>query len=452
MSGVLGEVERPADLAPAALGDAAARWSGGPVISRLSEALARRTSRRGFLAKVAVAGSAVAVSPARFALRPGSAFAAVCSCSGSTCGCGSACCDGYTEFCCTITGVNTCPAGTVAAGWWKADAPGICGDTPRYYIDCNVAPGHNPCSCGCANGDCNNRKACCTRFRYGQCHQEIATVGPIMCRVVTCTPPWVFDPSCTTAPLTDNATRYHDGPCLHESPPAAPEMRSATWYLASDPGTGLADQVFSYGDPGDVPVVGDWNGDGTTTVGVFRNGRWYLRNPTGGGGADIEFGFGDPGDIPIVGRWVPGDPRWYPGVVRGTKWYLRTSHTTGGADVVASFGDPGDLPVVGDWNGDGTDTPGVFRNGHWYLSDSWSSGFADRDFVYGDPGDVPIVGRWVAGDPRHLPGVLRGPSWYLRHSHTNGGADVVFSYGNTGDIPLVGDWDGDGRDTVGVAR
>jgi hypothetical protein len=33
-----------------------------------------------------------------------------------------------------------------------------------------------------------------------------------------------------------------------------------------------------------------------------------------------------------------------------------------------------------------------------------------------------------------------------------GRADVVFGFGDSGDLPLVGDWNGDGRDTIGVAR
>ena len=182
---------------------------------RAASMLGSRTSRRGFLNRSAMVGTALAVDPGRFLLRPVSAYAAACNCSGYTCECGSQCCDGYTEFCCTITGRNQCPSGTALGGWWKADGSGYCGG-PRYYMDCNVVPGHNPCACGCANGSCGNRKACCIRFRYGQCHQEIPTMGAIMCRVVTCTPPWEFDPTCTTRLAVDQNTRFHDAPCLHE--------------------------------------------------------------------------------------------------------------------------------------------------------------------------------------------------------------------------------------------
>jgi hypothetical protein len=191
--------------------------------------LADKLDRRGFMGKAAVVGSAVVAAPLEFALRPRTAYAAVCNCNGSSCQCGSLCCDGYTEFCCTMTGRNTCPAGTITAGWWKVDGSQFCGGAARYYLDCNAQCGTCGCGangvcdgacsgtrCGCAAGSCNNRKAGCTRFRYGQCNQGIRCVGPIVCRVVTCQPPWQFDPACGTSSRTDNATRNHDRPCLNE--------------------------------------------------------------------------------------------------------------------------------------------------------------------------------------------------------------------------------------------
>jgi hypothetical protein len=32
----------------------------------------------------------------------------------------------------------------------------------------------------------------------------------------------------------------------------------------------MADQTVADGLPDDLPVVGDWNGKGTTTIGIFR--------------------------------------------------------------------------------------------------------------------------------------------------------------------------------------
>ena len=192
--------------------------------------LERRLGRRSFISRATLAGSAMSVAPVSYVLRPVSAYAAICGCANQDCDCGQSCCDGYTEFCCTLTGQNACPPGSVVAGWWKADGSGLCGpEAPRYYMDCN-APAAGPCgsrgvtaaatncSCGCAGGNCDNRMQCCTAFRYGQCHQEIPCLGPILCRVVTCTPPWQVDASCSTTVATDNFTAFHDAPCLHAQP------------------------------------------------------------------------------------------------------------------------------------------------------------------------------------------------------------------------------------------
>lgn len=209
---------------------------------RASGFLESTTSRRSFLVRAAVAGSALAVAPGRFLFRPGTAYASVC-------GDAASCSDGYTVFCCTINnGVNRCPPGTFVGGWWKADNAGFCCGQARYYIDCQGSclcgascGGYNSfctsgcvnCSCHCGPGDsCDQRRVCCNYFRYGQCRQDIACGGPVACRVVTCTPPWQLDPSCSTASATDNSTVTHSAPCL---PPACPTAIDAHYYDLGGP-------------------------------------------------------------------------------------------------------------------------------------------------------------------------------------------------------------------------
>ncbi len=237
------------------------------LVDRVSEILVARTDRRGFVQRSAIVGSALVVNPVGYIFRPISAYAAACECRGQNCSCGTACCDGYTEFCCTLNGANTCPGGTVAGGWWKAAGTNLCGGEARYYIDCNVVPGANPCSCSCALGDCNNRVQCCTHFRYGQCHQEFAQLGAIMCRVVTCTPPWLFDGTCTTTDATDQATASHDAPCLHTA-----TSTPVGWYLRVTDTAGPPEIAFNYGASNQRFLVGDWNGDGLRLGGGVGSG------------------------------------------------------------------------------------------------------------------------------------------------------------------------------------
>jgi hypothetical protein len=192
------------------------------IVERTAGWLGRKTGRRSFLAKTAVVGSVLAVNPFRFLLRPGTAYAALC---GPAADCGS----GWSAMCCSVNGGNnSCPAGSIPGGWWKVDNSGFCNGGPRYYVDCNATchcgcgggagicePGCQSCGCHCNTGSCDERVVCCNQFRYGQCNQQIACVGSVVCRVILCTPPWNFDRTCTTSSATSNATALQDAPCLH---------------------------------------------------------------------------------------------------------------------------------------------------------------------------------------------------------------------------------------------
>lgn len=185
--------------------------------------LSARTSRRGFLTRSALVGSALTVNGFAYLVKPQTAYASVC-------GPGSTCTSGWTVFCATINkGVNACPPGSIAAGWWKADGASLCGGKARYIIDCNAtcsrcttASGRAgickstcwSCRCSCGpSGQCDNRRVCCNGFRYGQCNTQVRQVGGVHCRVVSCIPPWTFE-RCNTSPATDNRTRDHNSPAL----------------------------------------------------------------------------------------------------------------------------------------------------------------------------------------------------------------------------------------------
>jgi protocatechuate 3,4-dioxygenase beta subunit len=130
------------------------------------------------------------------------------------------------------------------------------------------------------------------------------------------------------------------------------------------PRTDLIDHVFLYGTPGDHPLVGDWNGDGIDTIGVFRDGM--LRRDTNGDGkrskGDASSQFGYHGDKPLSGDFN-GDGVDEIAVYRDGTWYIDTNNNgvIDDADMVVHLGGPGDTPVVGDWNGDGRSEPGVFH-------------------------------------------------------------------------------------------
>lgn len=200
-------------------GEAATASFSERAVEHLTRAVApAKIDRRGFFWRTALTGTALAVNPLDFLLKPGTAYASVC-------GAGSSCSSGWTAFCCTINdGANLCPPHSYAAGWWRIDDSSFCRGSARYIIDCNRRPSSS-CECHCASGTCDERRVCCNNFRYGQCNQHIAGTTEIVCRVVTCTPPWQWDPSCTRTVRVDNRTSTHSAPCLPGTDPTHIEMK-----------------------------------------------------------------------------------------------------------------------------------------------------------------------------------------------------------------------------------
>ncbi len=215
-------------------------------------------------------------------------------------------------------------------------------------------------------------------------------------------------------------------------------------YLKNSNDTGFADVAINYGAGGDYPVVGDWDGNGSATIGVYRNGSFYLRNENTVGFAELIFPFGIPGDQPIAGDWN-GDGLDTIGVYRPStgQFLLRNNNSAGAEDLSFYLGNAGDVGIAGDWDGNGIDTTGVFRpsNGVIFLKNANSSGFADIALNYGLPGDRPVTGDWDNNGTDTI-GVYRNGSFYLRNSNTNGFAELIFGLGNPGDLPIAGNWDG----------
>jgi hypothetical protein len=199
------------------------------------------------------------------------------------------------------------------------------------------------------------------------------------------------------------------------------------WALRNSNTGGVADIQFDYQNGSNqIPVVGDWNGNGIETIGVvFLNGgvngqhHWVLRNSNSAGSPDIVFDYGNGNSVPVVGDWtgqgIDTIGVVYPdgGVGGQHLWELRNTNSAGSPDItVNGYGNGSSVMVVGDWTGQGKDTIGV---------------------VYLDGG--------VGG--QHL--------WALRNSNTPGSADIIVNgYGNGNSIPVVGDWAGNGKDTIGV--
>jgi hypothetical protein len=266
---------------------------------------------------------------------------------------------------------------------------------------------------------------------------------------------------------------------VHEfDSPGLFDARNSLFYLRNSNSTGAADDTFGYGDPAQswTELVGDWNGDGADGIGFFdpATSTWYLRNSLTAGYADWTFGYGDPllttGHAdrnwkPIVGDWDGNgtDTIGFFDPATST-WYLRNSLTAGYADWTFGCGDPllttghadrNWQPIVGNWDGAGGDSIGFFDPASctWYLRNALSAGYADYTFGCGDPSRLvndhggatwqPLVGDWDGNGSATIGFFAPDSSTFmLRSSLTTGAADLTFGYGapNAGWHPLVGCW------------
>ncbi len=190
------------------------------------------------------------------------------------------------------------------------------------------------------------------------------------------------------------------------------DVNTGHWRLQTDGGGVVR---FTYGNPGDVPVVGDWDGDGDQTAGMYRqsDGFFYARNSNTTGIADVECFAGDPDDVAIAGDG-DGDGDDTLGIFRRSegRFYLFNKTCVGApmgaAEIEFPFGDPGDLPVAGDWDGDGRDEVAVHRPPHTlYYRNTLDAGPADGQFTFADPGDWFVAGDWGPVDGVDTPAIWR---------------------------------------------
>lgn len=241
------------------------------------------------------------------------------------------------------------------------------------------------------------------------------------------------------------------------------QIRSYLELSAIDLGESGEDNVFGSGRvklplnfgadfSGAVPLSGNWDGFSGDGIGLFAGGRFYLDRDNDGY-IDEVVTYGKATDLPIVGDW-DGDGIADIGVYRRAD---RTFYLDIDRDEITDrrivYGAAGDIPLSGDWNGDGISDISVYRPSRlsFYL-DFNQDGRSEVIIVYGTSGDVPVVGDWD-GDRKADIGMYRSSrSTFFLDFDENGRSEIRTAYGTSGDIPFSGDWDGDDIDGTGVFR
>ena len=148
-------------------------------------------------------------------------------------------------------------------------------------------------------------------------------------------------------------------------------------------------EPYRYGSSACRTVVGDWDAVGGDTVGAVckRSGSaewwWSLRDSLSAGTPTIAtFNYGNNACTPVTGDWN-GDGSTTIGVVCKDglewRWSLRNANSSGTPSYAPfNYGNNGCAPVTGDWNGDRAVSIGVACKGallwEWSLRDSLSAG------------------------------------------------------------------------------
>lgn len=159
------------------------------------------------------------------------------------------------------------------------------------------------------------------------------------------------------------------------------------------------------------PVVGDWDGDGASNVGVYdpNTGHFFLKT------SFTRFGIAE------IGGASPGQITFYPD---GAK--------TDGSRTL--------IPIGGDWDGDGIATVGLLdpkTSTFFLLNHNVDSPRADVTIQFGPAGLnwMPVVGNWsgqqsASGKPIDTIGLFDpvNERFYLRSANAGGIADTVVDF------------------------
>ncbi|MFD0272791.1 DUF1906 domain-containing protein [Kitasatospora sp. NPDC127111] len=215
---------------------------------------------------------------------------------------------------------------------------------------------------------------------------------------------------------------------------------SSQVFAMADSGGGLV-RAVAFGNQGDVPLVGDWTGQGRDTIGIYRpsDASFYLTSDNAT--VTIAVPFGDRGDVPLVGDWT-GQGRDTIGIYRPSDaaFYLTNDNRT--VSLSISLGDRGDIPMVGNWSGTGKDTVGIYRpSTHgFYLSNSNTSVTIDHSVLFGDQGDVPVKGDWN-GSGTDKVGIFRPSAAAFYGAFYDSGSPLYsVRFGEASDTPITGRW------------
>ena len=236
--------------------------------------------------------------------------------------------------------------------------------------------------------------------------------------------------------------------------PAVFRPTDRNWYINYPDDT----FVWNFGLEADKIVPADYNGDGRTDIAVFRpsTGVWYIQfieiNFFGdviSSTKTVQFGLSE--DIPVPGDF-DGDGKADIRVYRPSTgiWYgLKSSNDE---FTTTRFGLAEDKPMRGDFDGDGKADVAVWRpsNGVWYVLNSSDGSINYRQFGLAD--DIPVPADYDFDNKTDIAVYRASEGIWYRLNSSNGGGFEAIRFGLSEDIPIPADYDADGRTDIAVFR
>ena len=203
-------------------------------------------------------------------------------------------------------------------------------------------------------------------------------------------------------------------------------------YLYADLSSKTFDTNGAFGNIGDIPLVGDFDGNGVWDLAVYRAGNWLMdTHHDFTVGQSTAFG-GDPVDVPLAADF-DADGIADLIIYRSGTWYIRSSKTAA-VSQKSLGGLPGDQPVVADFDGDAIPDLAIYRGGTWLIQLSTGSSIVDH--FGGAPGGRACAADWNH-DGRADLCIYRNGIWRFR-SLGSPGLIGTYALGGPGDIPLAG--------------